>query len=287
MVGTKILPKKKATNEESNGNNMVSSDSAQKDSALPFTFNCGTSTELSNFGKARKISNHPKHFKSFLTLNPKLEKKDESAAATNSLSAAMSIRDPILEVEVKNPTDFFPDASAKTNKHPCLEEFLQKDKDNNSATPSATIKKEHSQEVVALNFSNSLPGTLAQFEKDQSPGTDAIKLNNSSSSNTFVEITGKPLHANDLNFVNKSKIEAQVATASSKNDLISIITSNKNKSRTCSSKTNDQVEESKIDLIPSTGNRSKDFCSSISSKGEGVQQVLDEIELGVEPKSEV
>ncbi|CAH7674315.1 hypothetical protein BY996DRAFT_8689150 [Phakopsora pachyrhizi] len=197
MVGTKILLKKKATNEESNGNNMVSSDSAQKDSVLPFTFNCGTSTELSNFGKARKISNHPKHFKSFLTLNPKLEKKDESAAETNSLSAAMSIRDPILEVEVKNPTNFFPDASAKTNKHPCLEEFLQKDKDNNFAMPSAPIKKEHSQEVVALNFSNSL------------------------------------------------------------------------------------------DLIPSTGNRSKDFCSSISSKGEGVQQVLDEIELGVEPKSEV
>ncbi|CAH7690960.1 expressed protein [Phakopsora pachyrhizi] len=112
MVGTKILPKKKATNEESNGNNMVSSDSAQKDSVLPFTFNCGTSTELSNFGKARKISNHPKHFKSFLMLNPKLEKKDESAAVTNSLSAAMSIRDPILEVEVKNPTNFFPDASA-------------------------------------------------------------------------------------------------------------------------------------------------------------------------------
>ncbi|CAH7670690.1 expressed protein [Phakopsora pachyrhizi] len=287
MVGTKILPKKKATNEESNGNNMVSSDSAQKDSVLPFTFNCGTSTELSNFGKARKISNHPKHFKSFLTLNPKLEKKDESAAATNSLSAAMSIRDPILEVEVKNPTDFFPDTSAKTNKHPCLEEFLQKDKDNNSATPSAPIKKEHSQEVVALNFSNSLPGTLAQLKKDQSPGTDAIRLNNSSSSNTFVEITGKPSHANDLNSVKKSKIEAQVATASSKNDLISIITSNKNKSRTCSSKTNDQVKKSKIDLIPSTGNRSKDFCSSISSKGEGVQQVLDEIELGVEPKSEV
>ncbi|KAI8444476.1 hypothetical protein BY996DRAFT_8495950 [Phakopsora pachyrhizi] len=189
MVGTEILPKKKGTNEESNGNNMVSSDSAQKDSVLPFTFNCGTSTELSNFGKARKISNHPKHFKSFLTLNPKLEKKDESAAATNSLSAAMSIRDPILEEEVKNPTNFFPDASVKTNKHPCLEEFLQKDKDNNSATPSAPIKKEHSQEVVALNFSNSLPGTLAQSKKDQSPGTDAIKLNNSSSSNTFVEIT--------------------------------------------------------------------------------------------------
>ncbi|CAH7676264.1 expressed protein [Phakopsora pachyrhizi] len=287
MVGTDILPKRKAINEELNSKNMVSSDSAQKDSVLPFTFNCGTSTELSNFGKARKISNHPKHFKSFLPLNLKLEKKDESTAGTNSLSVAMSIRDPILEVEAKNPTNFFPGASAKTNEHPCLEAFLQKDKDNNLATPSPPIKKDHSQEVVALNFSNALPGMLAQSEKEQSLGTDAIKLNNSSSNNTFVEITGKPLHANDLNSVNGSKIEAQVATATSKNDPLSEITSNKNESRTCFSKTNDQVEESKIESLLSSGNRSKGFSSGISLIGKGAQQVLDEIELGVEPKYEV